>query len=347
MTLKSGEAAKPVYSLLQPIKRSKYPAVTMAEEAVSLPLQTLAGAIFDAILVHMMNQVAGETWQPLRSQLCDALNKKKDSRTLDILDQKYADADVVFVQEAASSFVEAVKTHALGERYIVLAPAALDPKRDQNSLVLVSKAKFGMDEFAELSGDVLASLTNAPVANGDLVVVASSKYVFASFHGDTNGLATIPVTDAVLATLAAKGLEKLPLVFGLDANTYEVAREGYQGAQAYQAHIIDKGFASQRGATAEMDPKLYTTFNARTYLQPQLNKAVAFDERFTNVNVDRNPKDFVLFSTSLELVQTDRDNTAKTSSSTGRPRYDDEKMFPTLKFPSDHAITKAVLRAKA
>ena len=62
--------------------------------------------------------------------------------------------------------MEAVKTHALGERYIVLAPAALDPKRDQNSLVLVSKAKFGMDEFAELSGDVLASLTNAPVANG-------------------------------------------------------------------------------------------------------------------------------------------------------------------------------------
>jgi len=55
----------------------------------------------------------------------------------------------------------------------------------------------------------------------------------------------------------------------------------------------------------------------------------------------------VLFSTSLELVQTDRDNTAKTSSSTGRPRYDDEKMFPTLKFPSDHAITKAVLRARA
>ena len=347
VTLKSGEAAKPVYSLLQPIKRSKYPAVTMAEEAVSLPLQTLAGAIFDAILIHMMDQVAHDTWQPLRKELCDALNKKKDSRTLDILDQKYADADVVFVQEAASSFVEAVKTHALGERYIALAPAALDPKRDQNSLVLVSKAKFGMDEFTELSNDVLASSTNAPVANGDLVVDACSKYVFASFHGDTNGLATIPVTDAVLATLAAKGLDSLPLVFGLDANTYEVAREGYQGAEAYQAHIIAKGLASQRGATAEMDPKLYTTFNARTYLQPQLNKAVAFDERFTNVNVDRNPKDFVLFSTSLELVQTDRDNTAKTSSSTGRPRYDDEKMFPTLKFPSDHAITKAVLRARA
>jgi hypothetical protein len=92
-----------------------------------------------------------------------------------------------------------------------------------------------------------------------------------------------------------------------------------------------------------MDPKLYTTFNARTYLQPQLNKAVSYEERFTNVNVDRNPKDFVLFSTSLELVSTSRDNTAKTSSSSGEPKYDNEKMFPTLKFPSDHAITKVVL----
>ena len=77
-----------------------------------------------------------------------------------------------------------------------------------------------------------------------------------------------------------------------------------------------------------------------------MNKAVSYEERFTNVNVDRNPKDFVLFSTSLELVSTDRDNTAKTSSSNGRPKYDDEKMFPTLKFPSDHAITKVVLKAK-
>ena len=102
--------------MLGKIKRSKYPAITMAEEAVSLPLQTLAGAIFDAILVHMMQNVAQDTLQPLRTQLCEALNRKKDSRTLDILDQKYSDADIVFVQEAASSFVEAAKAHPLGER---------------------------------------------------------------------------------------------------------------------------------------------------------------------------------------------------------------------------------------
>jgi len=327
---------KPVYGLLQPIKRSKYPAITMAEEAVSLPLQTLAGAIFDAILVHMMQDVASDTWQPLRTQLCEALNRKKDSRTLDILDQKYSDADIVFVQEAASSFVEAAKAHALGERYSIIAPASLDPKRDQNSLVLVKK---GFGSFEEV--DVLSSLSDAPVAAGDLLVVQNDEYVLASFHGDTNGLATIPITDAVLGKVGDK-----TLIFGLDANTYEAKRDGYQNAEEYQAHIIEKGLASQRGATKDMDPKLYTTFNARTYLQPQLNKAVSYEERFTNVNVDRNPKDFVLFSTSLELVSTSRDNTAKTSSSSGEPKYDNEKMFPTLKFPSDHAITKVVLKAK-
>jgi len=336
VTTKSGEAPKPVYGLLQPIKRSKYPAISMAEEAVSLPLQTLAGAIFDSILVHMMNSVAQDTWQPLRTQLCEALNRKKDSRTLDILDQKYGDADIVFVQEAASSFVEAAKAHALGERYSIIAPASLDPKRDQNSLVLVKK---GFGSFEEV--DVLSSLSDAPVAAGDLLVVQNDEYVLASFHGDTNGLATIPITDAVLGKVGDK-----TLIFGLDANTYEAKRDGYQNAEEYQAHIVEKGLASQRGSTKDMDPKLYTTFNARTYLQPQLNKAVSYEERFTNVNVDRNPKDFVLFSTSLELVSTSRDNTAKTSSSSGEPKYDNEKMFPTLKFPSDHAITKVVLKAK-
>jgi hypothetical protein len=47
----------PVYKMLQPIKKAKYPDITEAEEKVSLPLQTMCGAIFDAILVHMMNTV--------------------------------------------------------------------------------------------------------------------------------------------------------------------------------------------------------------------------------------------------------------------------------------------------
>ena len=44
-----------VYETLLPIKRSKYPALSEDEERLSIPLQTLCGAIFDAILVHMLN----------------------------------------------------------------------------------------------------------------------------------------------------------------------------------------------------------------------------------------------------------------------------------------------------
>jgi hypothetical protein len=53
----STEKTRPI-KMLQPIKRSKYPTLTEEEEAISLPLQTLAQAIFDAILIHLVNSVS-------------------------------------------------------------------------------------------------------------------------------------------------------------------------------------------------------------------------------------------------------------------------------------------------
>merc|ERR1719502_2589643 len=126
-----------VYETLLPIKRSKYPALSEDEERLSIPLQTLCGAIFDAILVHMMNSVAPTTWQPLRAELCEALNRGKDAKTAAILETRYADADVLFLQETAASFAAAAAGGPLGEKYHVVQPASMDPSRDQNSLVLL------------------------------------------------------------------------------------------------------------------------------------------------------------------------------------------------------------------
>lgn len=61
-----------------------------------------------------------------------------------------------------------------------------------------------------------------PVASGDLLVMGAEdimgrKYLLASFHGDTNGLATRPVLAAVHAL--ALRMPSHRLVFGLDANT--------------------------------------------------------------------------------------------------------------------------------
>ena len=64
-----------LFRLLITVKvvRSRYPAITEAEEAVSIPLQLLCGAIFDATLVHMLNTVAPGTWFPLKQSICESL----------------------------------------------------------------------------------------------------------------------------------------------------------------------------------------------------------------------------------------------------------------------------------
>ena len=47
-----------IVSMLSPIERFKYPALSEAEEAMSLPLQVLCLAVFDAILVDMLERIA-------------------------------------------------------------------------------------------------------------------------------------------------------------------------------------------------------------------------------------------------------------------------------------------------
>merc|ERR1712176_636627 len=79
----------------------------------------------------------------------------------------------------------------------------------------------------------------------------------------------------------------------------------------------------------------YTTYNARTYLQPQLNKAIRQSEKKTKGDV--NPKDFILFpKADYRVVTTWKDNT-------GEKRYIEDMAFPTLQFPSDHGIIATVI----
>ena len=55
---KKGRKQTKIGAMLLKIKRSKYPDVTEEEERISIPLQTLAAAIFDSILVHIVNKVS-------------------------------------------------------------------------------------------------------------------------------------------------------------------------------------------------------------------------------------------------------------------------------------------------
>ena len=306
-TTKTGDVVETnVASMLLPIKRAKYPALTEDEERVSIPLSTMCAAIFDAILVHMLNQVAADVWQPLRQEMCSALNMKKNERTLDILKKQYGDIDILFLQEVANSFSSLVRADTeLASKYEVIAPNT-SGKRDQNSVVLLAKDKFDCQSVADVTADVQGKFEeNTPVAEGDLLTfTVKSKdeacvtedvghYVLASFHGDTNGLATVPVVKAVHEYVSEK-FEKggSNLIFGLDANTYEKGKPGKkQDVTEFVNFLTTLKMNSCWGTEAR--PKEYTTFNARTFLQPQLNKACT-KEQFLELG-DVNPKDFILF----------------------------------------------------
>jgi hypothetical protein len=130
-----------------------------------------------------------------------------------------------------------------------------------------------------------------------------------------------------VATVDLKGRYKM--VFGMDANVYAHGTPGKtQDVIEFADDYVKKGLNSCWGK--KPDRENYTTFNARTYLQPQLNKAAKRDERATKGDV--NPKDFILFYDEDFLTTfVEKDNT-------GKHHYVEGMVFPTLDFPSDHGI---------
>ena len=343
-----GSESKIPYQMLQPIKKAKYPDITVEEERVSLPLQTMCGAIFDAILVHMMNTVSPSpaVWQSLKKAMVDSLNKNKVKNTLQILEQVYSSSDIITLQEVSSSFIyQAASTQSiLGQIYHVVAPENIDTARDQNSVIFLNKSVFPHGASSEITSLVESSFepgVSVPVAQGDILAITATdkdgvQYVIASFHGDTNGLATIPVVNAIVRAMkSTPALSDHVLVFGLDANTYET------GVQGKKQDVLEFGEAyTSLGLTScwgdVPNPHNYTTFNARTYLQPQLNKACKSSEK--RALGDVNPKDFILFDKGAwEVGKTWKDNT-------GRKEYVEDMAFPTLTFPSDHGVLATVLQ---
>lgn len=343
---RTGVEEKIPYSILKPIKRAKYPDITEQEEKDSLPLQTMCGAIFDAILVHMMNTVsAPDVWQPLKRTMVENLNKQKIPHTLKILETQYMDSDIITLQEVSASLIEQARKGKLGSQYHIIAPHNYDPTRDQNSVVCLNRKTFpdGVQrEITDLVEKAFPAGVDVPVAAGDiLAVTVKSKdgvdYVVASFHGDTNGLATKPVLDAIVKTMHDNDLSSHRLIFGLDANTYEKAKPGkQQDVMDFGERYVSHGLTSCWGDKPQ--PSNYTTYNARTYLQPQLNKACRRDEKRRKGDI--NPKDFILIpKKDFEVIRTWKDNT-------GKREYIEDMAFPTLEFPSDHGILATIIKAK-
>lgn len=142
-----------IYEIIQPIKKSKYPAITEDEEKISKPLQVMTLAIFDSILVHMMNviekdlnikQKSSIKWSNIRSTICNKLNKNKNHRIVEILTSNhYSSHDVIFLQEVGKTFFTTVsKDTKFNELFDLHSPAEAKMERDQNSIVLLKKDKY-------------------------------------------------------------------------------------------------------------------------------------------------------------------------------------------------------------
>jgi hypothetical protein len=191
----SGVESKIPYQLLQKIKKSKYPDITTQEEEDSLPLQTMCGAIFDSILVYMMNTAASspQAWQELKKTMVENLNKKKVPHTMHILETEYIDSDIITLQEVSSSFIDQARSSKLGQKFHIVAPMNLDSVRDQNSVIALNRETFPEGPGTEITSLVETSFpadASVPVAPGDiLAITAQTKHglplVVASFHGDT------------------------------------------------------------------------------------------------------------------------------------------------------------------
>eukprot|EP01060_Flectonema_neradi_P009441 TRINITY_DN16726_c0_g1_i1.p1 TRINITY_DN16726_c0_g1~~TRINITY_DN16726_c0_g1_i1.p1 ORF type:complete len:558 (+),score=99.49 TRINITY_DN16726_c0_g1_i1:71-1744(+) len=333
---KSGSKEYPqIFKLLKTISRAKYPAVTEEEEKISIPLQTVAAAIFDGVLVSIMNSQEVD-WENLRSQMCAKLNKNKSNRITEIISEKYNTQDVIFLQEVSTDFLS-----VFGKRdrspFNVHTSKFADNDRNQNSVILLKKSLEC--SVTEVTSDVTSTVEKAPFAKGDLFIVKAScnngDFLYASFHGDTDGLATIPIVRAVKSYADNQG-SGYKLVFGMDANSHSKVKDPTKQLPVLEFAKFYKSVELTSCYGDDPDPANYTTFHARTYLQPQLNKAITYEER--DQKGDKNPKDHILFSKSeFTLEKTSKDNT-------GNRKYVDGMVFPTFEFPSDHGVTSAILQ---
>ena len=285
-----------VYTLISPIHRKKYPAISVQEQAISVQLQLLCLAILDSIFIYIVTKIAPAKWEDIRQTLCRALIHGKDDRLCQILADSYQDRHIIFLQEASSALVSKARAHpVLSKQFKVLIPEAFDPRRDQNSVILVARDCFDPAGAADVTSRVLEFIVGDFLAPGDLFATSirdseGCPWLLVSFHGDSGGLSTAPTVAGL--HLACRGpLRGHVLLAGMDANTLSHGGDPKRwGVRAFRRLLAEQGMASVWDGMD--DPFVKTTCGARTYLQTQLHKAVPFHRRFSSASISL--KDWII-----------------------------------------------------
>lgn len=159
--------------LLTKIPRAKYPALSEEEEAMSVRLQTICLAIFDALLVHMLNTLSpGGKWIQMKRDILEALLHKKTEKTLGVLSASYPTTDVLFLQEVRTA--NPLK-ESLSASYFCSAPAK-PSKADQNSVIFLLKSKFDETTVSDVTAKVMEHVPaeGAKISDGDLLVIQAA-----------------------------------------------------------------------------------------------------------------------------------------------------------------------------
>ena len=109
----------------------------------------------------------------------------------------------------------------LSANFDVVLPPKLN-RRDQTLYFYFKNQDFRAQDLRfdeEVMKEILLVVGEggkSPVGDGDIIAVQVGSFMVASFHGDTNGLASIPVVRAVQRVASKRVTSR----FGLDANTH-------------------------------------------------------------------------------------------------------------------------------
>merc|ERR1712228_72705 len=317
---------------------------------VFLFLNVILLAIFDAILVFMLFDIQskkGIDWQLIKNNLYAYFNKNKLQNTVEIINEQYKGYDVLFLQEVRNNLLDVIDTNdvlkVFGNNYHIIFPQKLN-KNNQTSIICLNKNKFEKDEVKEISDEYYEQYDGkTDIGNGELTVIRVADYILVSFHGDSGGMATADLIKCV-DKIQKEKYKECKLIIGMDANVhYENVSDG---KKKYSVNAFNDLLHELEVDTCfdGVLPTQYTVNSARTYLQPQLNKAVK-KEDIVKDGVDfRAPKDFILFGTNgIGLVEE-----STLVDNTGRGEYDSDidHVMPTQDFPSDHAIVSVQLQIK-
>ena len=278
-----------ICSLIGPIQRSKYPAISVDEQAMSIPLQILCLAVLDAIFLYVVNSVCPSRWETIRRALSRVLINGKDNRICCILAQSYKDAEAIFLQEASSALVRELRRQPeLSKKYFLLLPETFDGKRDQNSIILVDRRRFIAASSVEVTQLVAEHVGGKFLEPGDLLAVSiedvhGARWLLVSFHGDSNGLSTQPALSGCHRAHQAAFSDHRFLA-GIDANTRSHGHDRlHRGVADLRRQLAEHGMVSVWDGVD--DPFVKTTCSTRTSLQTQLQKAVPHIHRFSSATI--------------------------------------------------------------